>query len=261
MVASQIKPKVDGEALKVAKVVLKRRDRNLMANAERAKTIQKLRKLRKSKPKLVDTVNGDVLLRKRRKGELDKKQSIIAKKKQYLEKTIPSDATCLLVARNSRNPDLPRVKESLGRMGVVRHNDCRIIAATPENLNHLRISDAYVYYGVPSAEIISTLVHKKAYVKVAKEQRKKDAESQAKPLNNNAIVEDVLGSYGLICVEDLVEVLAKGKDNIGLFNKVSNFISSFKINQEKRIVGSKFKNDTTTRGFQPKIETIMSRLI
>ena len=65
MVASQIKPKVDGEALKVAKVVLKRRDRNLMANAERAKTIQKLRKLRKSKPKLVDTVNGDVLLRKR----------------------------------------------------------------------------------------------------------------------------------------------------------------------------------------------------
>ena len=261
MVANQIKPKNEGESLKVAKVVLKRRDRNLMANAERAKTIQRLRKLRKSKPKLVGAINGDVLLRKRHRGEQDKENIIIAKKKQTIEKRIPADATCLLVARNNRTPDLPKVKEALAKLGVFRHSDCRIIPTTPANLDLIRTCDAYVYYGIPTAETISGLVHKKAYVKVSKEQRKANADLKAAPLNNNAIIEDVLGVHGLVCVEDLVDVLIKGRDNMELFNKVSKFISSFKINRENNVVGSKFRNDRATRGFQSRIGTIMNRLV
>lgn len=262
MVSTEIKPKIDGEALKVAKVVLKRRDRNLAANAERSKTIQRLRKLRKSQPKVISAVNGDVLLRKRRRGNLDKENIIIAKKKQTIERRIPADATCLLVARNSRNADLPKAREALAKLGVIRHNDCRIVSTTSKNLDYIRACDAYIFYGVPTPETISTLVHKKAYLQTPREQRKANAEiANPSPLNNNAVIEDTLGQYGLVCVEDLVEVLIKGKDNLELFDKVSAFISSFKINKEINVTGSKFRNDRATRGFQPKIETIMARLI
>jgi large subunit ribosomal protein L7e len=254
-----LKPKNEGEAIRVAKVVLKRRDRNLVANAERARTIQKLRKLRKSQPKLVTAVNGDALLRKRRKAGMDKENVILMRKKQSIENRIPAEATCILVARNNRNPELPKVREALAKLGVFRHSDCRIVSTTAGNLDLIRQCDAYIYYGTPTPETISTLVHKKAYVAVPKTSKKED--TRAKPLNNNAVVEDVLGQYGLVCVEDLVDVLVKGRDNQELFDKVSKFISSFKINAEQKKSDSKFKNERASRGFLPKIETIISRLV
>jgi large subunit ribosomal protein L7e len=260
MTKTELKPKVDGEALKVAKVVLKRRDRNLMASANRAKAIQQLRKLRKSKPKVISALNGDVLLRKVHRNQMDKQHVVISKKKGYLERRIPADATCILVARNNRNANLPKVREALAKLGVARKLDCRIVATTKANLDYLRACDAYVFYGVPTPETVSTLVHKKAYLWVSKEERKENPELHHTPLNNNAVIEDVLGVHGLVCVEDLVEVLIKGRES-DLFNKVSQFISSFKVNSETLKEGSKFRNTCVTRGFQTKIESIMNRII
>jgi|LauGreDrversion4_2_1035121.scaffolds.fasta_scaffold73097_2 large subunit ribosomal protein L7e len=251
MVSTQLKPRVDGEALKVAKVVLKRRDRNLKANAERAKAIQQIRKLRKSKAKVISAVTGDQLLRKCKRIEMDKQHVIIAKNKKTLERKIPEGTSSLLVARNMRQPELQMTKNALVKLGVFKMNDCRIIAATPANLSLIRQSDAYLYYGVPTPEIISTLVHKKAHIKQAKE---------SVPLNNNAVVEDVLGEFGLICVEDMVDVLVKGKDD-ERFEKVNQFITPFRMNPENKQLDSRFKNSRLTRGFQPNIETIMNRII
>jgi large subunit ribosomal protein L7e len=269
MVATELKPKVDGEALKVAKVVLKRRDRNLQANAARAKKIQELRKMRKSKPTIVKAVNADDLLRKCQRVSMDKQHVIVAKNKRSLERKIPASATSLLVARNLRVPELPKTKGALAKMGIFFPNECRIIPTTPENLALIRLSDAYIYYGVPTPEIISTLVHKKACVsknvmKQTTEEPREPTESKqdasTTPLNNNAIVEDILGDLGLICVEDLVDVLVKGKDD-ERFAKVTRFIAPFKINGENVKLGSKFRNSRPSRGFQPKIETIMNRII
>ena len=251
MVSTQLKPKVDGEALKVAKVVLKRRDRNLKANAERAKTIQKIRKLRKSKPKVISAITGDQLLRKCKRAAMDREHVIVSRNKKTLERKIPDDAKCLLIARNMRNPELQMTKNALTKLGVFTMNDCRIIAATPANLALIRKCDAYIYYGVPSPETISTLVHKKAHIKQEKEYV---------PLNNNAVVEDVLGESGLICVEDIVEVLVKGKDD-DRFEQVSGFLAPFRVNPENKKMDSRIKNTRLTRGFMPKIETIMNRII
>ena len=251
MVSTQLKPKVDGEALKVAKVVLKRRDRNLKANAERAKTVQQIRKLRKSKPKVISAINGNQLLRKCQRIAMDKQHVVIARNKKTLERKIPEGTTSLLIARNMRTPELQMTKNALLKLGVFTMNDCRIVAATPANLAQIRKCDAYIYYGIPTPEIISTLVHKKAHIKQEKEYV---------PLNNNAVVEDVLGSLGLICVEDIVEVLVKGKDD-ERFDRVSEFMAPFRVNPENKKMDSRFKNSRLTRGFQPKIETIMNRII
>jgi large subunit ribosomal protein L7e len=251
MVSTQLKPRVDGEALKVAKGVLKRRDRNLKANAERAKTIQQIRKLRKSKPKVISAINGDQLLRKCKRVAMDKEHVIIARNKKSLERKIPEGTASLLIARNMRTPELQMTKNALSKLGVYTMNDCRIVAATPANLAYIRQCDAYIYYGVPTPEIISTLVHKKAHIK---------QNMEYVPLNNNAVVEDVLGDSGLICVEDIVDVLVKGK-NDDRFPSVSQFMAPFRVNPENKTMDSRIKNTRLTRGFQPKIETIMNRII
>ena len=251
MVSTQLKPRVDGESLKVAKVVLKRRDRNLKANAQRAKTIQQIRKLRKSKPKVISATSGDQLLRKCKRVSMDKEHVIIARNKKTLEKKIPEGTTSLLIARNMRSPELQMTRKALAKLGVYVMNDCRIVAATPANLALIRQCDAYIYYGVPTPEIISTLVHKKAHIKQEKEYV---------PLNNNAVVEDLLGDAGLICVEDIVDVLVKGKDD-DRFERVSQFMAPFRVNPENKKMDSRIKNTRLTRGFMPKIETIMNRII
>ena len=261
MVSTQLKPRVDGEALKVAKVVLKRRDRNLAANAQRAKTIQKMRKMRKAQPKLIKAVNGDELLKKRIRGEKDKQNIVISKKKQFMERRIPSDVTSLLVARNSRTPDLPKVKVALSKLGLFAYHSCRVIPTTPENIDLIRICDAYLFYGVPTRETMSTLVHKKAFLTLSKKTSKNGEVIAPIPLNNNAIVEDTLGSLGLICVEDLVEVLLAGRLDKERFEKTSSFIASFQINPDQQNMGSKFGNERPTRGFLPKIDSIISRLV
>jgi large subunit ribosomal protein L7e len=260
MVTTQLRPKNEGEALKVAKVVLKRKDRNLVANADRARIIQKIRMERKSRPKVVKAIEANKLFRQCKKNKMDKEHAFLSKHKQWLQKEIPSDAACLLVARNSRTPSLPKVKGILKTLGLVRPNDCRIIATTDKNLDSLRFVEAYLYFGVPTPEIVSTLVHKKAYVAAAEEAKTTTTPAKAVPLNNNAIIEDVLGGFGLVCVEDLVEVLLKGK-NDDRFEKVSSFISTFKLNPENKELDAKFRNSRPTRGFQTRIETFMKRVL
>ena len=255
MVGSDLKPKNEGEALKVAKVVLKRRDRNLKANAERAKAVQNLRRMRKQKPKLVSAVHGDVLLQKRKRALMDRHHISLSKAKKFMEKRIPADAKCLLVARNERTPESAQPRGALYKLGLIKTTACRIISTTRENLEAIRACDAYIFYGVPTPETVSTLVHKKAFVSSELN------DGKMVPLNNNAIIEDVLGTHGLICVEDLVDVLLKGRDNEELFNKVSKFIASFRVNRENIKPGSMFKNNHATRGYVPKIETIMARLV
>ena len=262
MVATELKPKNEGESLKVAKVVLKRRDRNLAANAERAKAIQNLRKMRKSKPTVIAAVHGDVLLKKSKRLLMDREHVIVSKVKKFQERRIPADAKCLLVARNERMPDLFRAKEALRKLGLLSKNACRIIPTTMENLERIRSCDAYVFYGVPTPETVSTLVHKKAYIANPSKEKLENGNYPAPvPLNNNAVVEDTLGSHGLVCVEDLVDVLLKGRDNEELFNEVSKLILSFRVNRENYKPGSMFRNDHATRGFVPKIGTIMDRLV
>ncbi len=260
MVTTNLKPKNAGEALKVAKVVLKRKDRNLAANAERAKIVQNIRKQRKSKPKTITAIGGDKLLRQCKKNILDIHHVKLSKHKQFMERRIPADAPCLLVARNSRIPSLNSVKNVLRKMGLNKPNECRVVSTTAANMELIRHADAYMYYGLPTAEIVSALVHKKAYVAVSAEEKQKKPDVKAVPLNNNAIIEDVLGEFGLVCVEDLVDVLLKGR-NDDKFEKVSQFISSFKLNPEDREQNSKFRNSRPTRGFQPKMETFMKRVL
>ncbi len=88
------------------------------------------------------------------------------------------------------------------------------VKVTPQTTSMLREIMPYITYGyelayflhtiipfgrVPSRDMISTLIYKRGHMR-------KDA--KVTPISSNQVVEDTLGSQGLICIEDLVHSLS-----------------------------------------------------
>ena len=82
----------------------------------------------------------------------------------------------------------------------------------------LELVTPYVTYGVPSIATIRNLLYKRGYARVGK---------QRVPLSSNAIIEENLRKYNIICMEDLVhEIVTLGKH----FKEANNFLWPFKLN-------------------------------
>ncbi|KAJ0697573.1 putative ribosomal protein L7/L30 [Helianthus annuus] len=84
-------------------------------------------------------------------------------------------------------------------------------------LNMLHRVEPYVTYGYPNLKSVKELIYKRGYGKLNK---------QRIPLTDNSIVEQGLGKFGIICVEDLIhEILTAGPH----FKEANNFLWPFKL--------------------------------
>ena len=71
--------------------------------------------------------------------------------------------------------------------------------------------------GYPSVKSVRDLIYKRGYAKINK---------QRIPLTDNQIIEENLGKFGIICMEDLVhEIVTVGPN----FKQASNFLWPFKL--------------------------------
>ncbi len=70
----------------------------------------------------------------------------------------------------------------------------------------------------PNLKTTRELIYKRGYAKVNK---------QRVPITDNAIIENVLGREGIICIEDLIHEIHTVGPN---FKKASNFLWPFKLN-------------------------------
>lgn len=81
----------------------------------------------------------------------------------------------------------------------------------------LTIIDPYVAYGYPNLNTVRELVYKRGYGKVNK---------QRIALSDNQIIEENLGKYGIVCMEDLIhEIYTVGPN----FKQAANFLWPFKL--------------------------------
>ena len=119
------------------------------------------------------------------------------------------------------------VKKTLSSLRLRRINEGVFLPYNTTTRKMLFLVEPYVLYGVPSLETISDLVRRRGFVKV---------DGKRIPLNDNNVIERELGDkFGLICVEDLVQVLGGGDDNNDdggdeeedVFNQVSKFLWPF----------------------------------
>jgi|Transcript_10767 large subunit ribosomal protein L7e len=122
------------------------------------------------------------------------------------------------------------VRKTLSSLRLRRLHEGVFLQYTPATRKMLHLVEPYVLYGVASMETISDLVRRRGFCRI---------EGKRVPLADNNVIEQELGDEGMICVEDLIQVLyAGGMDGAnacedGTFGKVSKFLWPFRLTSRK----------------------------
>lgn len=214
-----LQPRRPGEMLKVAQTVLKRRDRNLKAAADRAAKIAKgrdrmktIKKGGKFKVVRAERLIKDKLIMLKDLRRLKNKDKKPVKKLQK--------GRTLLVARNNRKGGSKITKLMLKDLRLTKKNTVVFLSNTDEVVRRLQTVKPFVFWGVPSFKIVTNLVHKKAMFKDPAKPRIKQL------LSDNTIIENCLGDLGVLCTEDLAHVINTRSEH---FDKVTEKLWPIKL--------------------------------
>eukprot|EP00635_Sarcinochrysidales_sp_CCMP3193_P005819 CAMPEP_0118889692 /NCGR_PEP_ID=MMETSP1166-20130328/495_1 /TAXON_ID=1104430 /ORGANISM="Chrysoreinhardia sp, Strain CCMP3193" /LENGTH=239 /DNA_ID=CAMNT_0006828285 /DNA_START=67 /DNA_END=786 /DNA_ORIENTATION=+ len=111
----------------------------------------------------------------------------------------------------------PKVRKILQLLRLRQIFNGVFIKLNAATLKMLRLVEPYIAYGYPNLKSVRELVYKRGYGKVDKKRV---------PLDSNAVIEDALGQYDVICVEDLIhEIYTVGPH----FKECANFLWPFKL--------------------------------
>ncbi|KAF7997293.1 hypothetical protein HCN44_005570 [Aphidius gifuensis] len=109
-------------------------------------------------------------------------------------------------------------KNILIRLNLKVINSGRFILLTEATVNMLRVVEPYVTWGCPDLKSVRDLIFKRGFANVDKKRL---------PINGNTLIEEKLGQFGIICIEDLVhEIFTVGSN----FQKVNTFLWPFRLN-------------------------------
>lgn len=111
----------------------------------------------------------------------------------------------------------PKPRKILQLLRLLQINNGVFVKLTKATQQMLQLVEPYVTYGEPNLKTVRELIYKRGYAKVNK---------QRLPLSDNAIVEEHLGKFGIISVEDLVhEIYTAGPH----FKEANQFLWTFKL--------------------------------
>lgn len=112
----------------------------------------------------------------------------------------------------------PKVRKVLQLFRLRQINNGVFIKLNKATINMLRICEPYITWGTPNLKSVKELVYKRGFVKV---------DGNRTAITSNDIIEQALGKFNIICVEDLIhEVFTVGPN----FKYASNFLWPFKLN-------------------------------
>jgi len=111
----------------------------------------------------------------------------------------------------------PKPRKILQLLRLLQINNGVFIRLTKATQEMLTIVNPYIAYGYPNLKSIRELIYKRGYGKIDK---------QRIPLTDNQLIEDSLGKFGIVCMEDLIHEIATVGPN---FKQASNFLWPFKL--------------------------------
>ncbi|KAH7866069.1 hypothetical protein Vadar_015155 [Vaccinium darrowii] len=111
----------------------------------------------------------------------------------------------------------PKTRKILQLLRLRRIFNGVFLKVNKATVNMLHRVEPYVTYGYPNLKSVKELIYKRGYGKLDK---------QRIALTDNAIIEQALGKYKIICIEDLIhEILTVGPH----FKEANNFLWPFKL--------------------------------
>uniref|UniRef100_A0A0K0E9C9 Large ribosomal subunit protein uL30 n=1 Tax=Strongyloides stercoralis TaxID=6248 RepID=A0A0K0E9C9_STRER len=204
----------------VPETILKSRKIRAEANAKAQEAKKKaLMKAKLAKGKAIRRAQKYAAeYRKKQQTELRLKREAKAHGNFY----VPDEAKVAFVVRiKGINKIHPKPRKVLQLFRLRQINNGVFIKLNKATIEMLRIIEPYVAYGYPSLKTVKELVYKRGYGKI---------NGQRIPLTNNAIIEENLGKYDVICAEDIVHELYTVGPN---FKQVSNFLWPFKLSNPR----------------------------
>ncbi|KAK3997338.1 60S ribosomal protein L7 [Cladorrhinum sp. PSN332] len=200
----------------VPETLLKKRKSQEKARAEKATEIQKKKAANKEKRGVIFK-RAEKYVKEYRDGEREKIRLSRAAK-QDGSFYIPAEAKLIFVVRiKGINKIAPKPRKILQLLRLLQINNGVFIRVTKATAEMIKIVEPWVAYGYPNLKSVKELIYKRGYGKV---------NGQRIALTDNSIVEENLGKYGIICIEDLIhEIITVGPN----FKQAANFLWPFKL--------------------------------
>ena len=160
---------------------------------------------------------------------------------QYKANSVGASTVFAVLLRPTDASTSRPIKKTLSSLRLRRVHEGVFLPYNLSTRKMLHLVEPYVLYGILSLETISDLVRRRGHCKV---------DGKRVPLSDNNVIEQQLGEeLGLICVEDLVQVLTSspsvaeegGNDNdiivsgdgSTVFGKVAKFLWPFRLTSRK----------------------------
>ncbi|EDO15362.1 hypothetical protein Kpol_457p13 [Vanderwaltozyma polyspora DSM 70294] len=144
------------------------------------------------------------------------------------EKVIYDGEETLLFVIRVKGPNsvkLPsKVFKILSLLRLVDVNTGVFIKLTENVFPLLKIISPYVITGRPSLSSIRSLIQKRSRILISENDEQKEV-----ILNDNNVIEDKLGSEGIICMEDIIHEISTLGDS---FQTVNFFLQPFRLSRE-----------------------------
>jgi len=132
---------------------------------------------------------------------------------------VPSETKVVLVVRILGTYGVsPKVRKILQLLRLRQLNNASFVRVNKATTNMLIQVSPYITWGSVTVKTVRDLVYKRGYAKLS---------GKRVALTDNAIIEKVLGRYGIICMEDLVHEIATCGPH---FKNVNSFLWPFKLN-------------------------------
>eukprot|EP00928_Gymnodinium_smaydae_P079250 TRINITY_DN63223_c0_g1_i1.p2 TRINITY_DN63223_c0_g1~~TRINITY_DN63223_c0_g1_i1.p2 ORF type:complete len:257 (-),score=77.31 TRINITY_DN63223_c0_g1_i1:69-839(-) len=244
-----LQPRRPGESIKVAETVLKRRDRNLKAAAERAANIAKARKQKKDAKKgKLKIVRAEKLIKQNRLKKVDRERLYRQKKKKVKQ----GGGKVIAVVRNGRQGGSKDVHSTLKEIGLTECHTLAFLQNTEENAAKLAVLRPFLFWGPPNYKLVTTIMSKKALFKDPKKPKRKLL------LSDNALVEEHLGDLGLLCTEDMAHTIFSCSER---FDEVKRRLWPVPLGDSKKASGLVHDKDFTFGDLKGNINTKVAQLL
>ncbi|KAJ9527496.1 hypothetical protein QJQ45_025776 [Haematococcus lacustris] len=131
---------------------------------------------------------------------------------------VPAEHKLMFVIRiKGLNKVHPKTKKILQLLRLRQINNAIFLRINKATLGLLKRVEPYIAFGYPNLKSVRELIYKRGFGKIA---------GNRVPLTDNKLIEENLGKYGIICMEDLVHEIYKVGPH---FKEASNFLWPFQL--------------------------------
>ncbi|WCJ30941.1 60S ribosomal protein L7 [Euphorbia peplus] len=235
----------------IPEVVLKKRKHKEESIALTRKTQLEFGKQGVKKKKTDDIKRPEQFIKDFRDQELDLIRMKQRTKRPKSALFQPKSNLLFIVRIQGKNDMHPRTRKVLYNLKLRRNFHGVFMKATAGVLEMLQKVEPYVTFGYPNLKNVDQLIRKKGYGKL---------NNETVPLVDNNIIEQALGKYGILCLEDIIHQISTVGPH---FKEITSFLGPFALSRAKGAFQGKkalFKDGGDTGNREDKINDLIDRM-